>query len=153
MCCCVVLIFTVKLYIFVSSYLSFPGGAICVAHWKELIDQQTSSQFTLSFIKFILKGTGKATLAKFKERAGDRELVSTKDYQSMMCMYEHLCDNKNYFLIEDCNEIDGAVWYGESGNGLTAICGDGFIDTIEAKSNILFFVLPLFQLILTNYYM
>ena len=67
-------------------------------------------EFTKNYIKEpdVDKRTtlGKATLAKFKERAGDRELVSTKDYQSMMCMYEQLCDNKNYFLIEDCNEIE-----------------------------------------------
>mgnify|MGYP003678746018 CR=1 FL=1 len=49
---------------------------------------------------------GKVTLAKFNQTIGDREVVSPKDFNKLMIMHSELLENKNYNLIEECNEIE-----------------------------------------------
>ena len=49
---------------------------------------------------------GKATLTKFNERVGNRQVISRRDYNKLLSMYQVLLDNKNFSLIGDCNEIE-----------------------------------------------
>jgi len=49
---------------------------------------------------------GKATLTKFNQTIKGREAISRRDNIKLMSMYAELLENKNFHLIEDCNEIE-----------------------------------------------
>ena len=49
---------------------------------------------------------GKVTLEKFNKTLKGREIISMKDNLKAMSMYTELSENKNFHLIEDCDEIE-----------------------------------------------
>jgi hypothetical protein len=49
---------------------------------------------------------GKATLAKFNERIGNRQTLSRKDYQLIMSMHECLSEHKNLDILKECTEME-----------------------------------------------
>ena len=67
-------------------------------------------KFTTNYVKEpdVDKRTtlGKTTLAKFNESLKGREPITTKNYETMMGMYEELVHHKNIDLLRGCNEIE-----------------------------------------------
>ena len=73
---------------------------------------------------------GKVTLEKFNKKRGNREAVSKKDTHKLMGMYSQLSENKNFNLIEDCNEIEQIyLWKNKD---LDILC-KGKFDAVNTK--------------------
>ncbi len=73
---------------------------------------------------------GKVTLEKFNKTLNGRQIVSMKDNLRAMGMYAELSENKNFHLIEECDEIEQIyLWKNED---MDILC-KGKFDAVNTK--------------------
>jgi hypothetical protein len=92
------------------------------------------TKFTKNYIKEpdVDKRTtlGKTTLAKFRESIGDKEAISSKDYETMMSMYDHLLEHKHIDILDSCNEKEEIyLWKNED---IDILC-KGKFDAVNSR--------------------